>query len=72
MANYLTPTEVAARLRISKMTVYRMIHAGELRALRVGAESAKKVSFRIPEDAYDEYVAAHTTGGPEAPEPADP
>lgn len=38
-----TVEEVAARLRVSKMTVYRLIHDGELGHLRVGR------SFRIPE-----------------------
>ena len=38
----LTVTEVAGMWRVSKMTVYRMAHSGELGALRVGR------SFRIP------------------------
>lgn len=33
---YLTVEEVAARFRISKMTVYRMIDSGELRAYTFG------------------------------------
>ena len=38
---FLTVAEVAAVMRVSKMTVYRMVHAGELPAVRVGR------SFRV-------------------------
>jgi excisionase family DNA binding protein len=47
---FLTVAEVAAAMRVSKMTVYRLVHAGELPAVRVGR------SFRVPEDAVDEYL----------------
>lgn len=47
---FLLPEEVAAALRVSKMTVYRLIHGGELRAIRVGR------SFRITERALDDYL----------------
>ena len=40
---FLTIAEVAARMRVSKMTVYRLVHSGELPALRVGR------SFRVTE-----------------------
>jgi len=50
-ATYLTVAEVAAMLRVSTMTVYRLIKAGELPAVRVGK------SFRLDEDAVDRYVA---------------
>jgi excisionase family DNA binding protein len=43
--NLLTVTEVAAMLRVSKMTIYRMVHAGRLPSLRVGQ------SYRIPAEA---------------------
>ena len=39
---FLTVAEVAARMRVSKMTVYRLVHGGELPAARVGR------SFRVP------------------------
>ncbi len=39
---FLTVTEVAEVMRVSKMTVYRLIHAGDLPAIRVGK------SFRVP------------------------
>jgi excisionase family DNA binding protein len=47
---FLTVAEVAAAMRVSKMTVYRLVHSGELPAARVGR------SFRVPEDAVDEYL----------------
>jgi excisionase family DNA binding protein len=48
--SFLTVAEVAAAMRVSKMTVYRLVHAGELPAVRVGR------SFRVSEDAVDEYL----------------
>jgi excisionase family DNA binding protein len=47
---FLTVAEVAAHMRVSKMTVYRMVHAGELPAVRVGR------SFRVPEQAVHDYL----------------
>ncbi len=37
-------------MRVSKMTVYRLVHSGELAAVRVGR------SFRVPEDAVNDYL----------------
>ncbi len=48
--NLLTVAEVAAAMRVSKMTVYRLVHSGELPALRVGK------SFRVSQDAVNEYL----------------
>jgi excisionase family DNA binding protein len=47
---FLTVAEVAALMRVSKMTVYRLVHGGELPAVRVGR------SFRVPEQAVHEYL----------------
>ena len=47
---FLTIAEVAAIMRVSKMTVYRLVHNGELAAVRVGR------SFRVAEDDVDEYL----------------
>jgi excisionase family DNA binding protein len=47
---FLTVAEVAAMMRVSKMTVYRMVHSGELAAVRVGR------SFRVPEKAVHDYL----------------
>lgn len=44
---FLTVAEVAEMMRVSKMTVYRMVHAGELPAIRFGR------SFRVPETAVE-------------------
>jgi excisionase family DNA binding protein len=47
---FLTVAEVASIMRVSKMTVYRMVHGGELPAVRVGR------SFRVPEDEVQKYL----------------
>ncbi len=47
---FLTVVEVADVMRVSKMTVYRLLHSGELPAVRVGR------SFRVPQDALDHYL----------------
>ena len=49
---FLTVAEVAATMRVSKMTVYRLVHSGELPAVRVGR------SFRVPEKAVHDYLRA--------------
>lgn len=49
---FMTVTEVADVMRVSKMTVYRLIHAGELPAIRVGK------SFRVPQAAVDHLLDA--------------
>jgi excisionase family DNA binding protein len=48
--SFLTVAEVAAALRVSKMTVYRLVHNGDLPAVRVGR------SFRVPEQAVQDYL----------------
>jgi excisionase family DNA binding protein len=53
--SFLTVVEVAAIMRVSKMTVYRLVHGGELAAVRVGR------SFRVPETAVREYLAGART-----------
>ncbi|HEV2347913.1 MAG TPA: helix-turn-helix domain-containing protein [Actinocrinis sp.] len=49
--NFLTVGEVAGVMRVSKVTVYRMLHSGELTAVRVGR------SFRVPAKAVREYLS---------------
>ncbi|EEI28166.1 MULTISPECIES: helix-turn-helix domain-containing protein [Corynebacterium] len=51
---FLTVAEVAEIMRVSKMTVYRLVHAGELPAVRVGR------SFRVNEKAVSDYLEAST------------
>ena len=52
---YLTVLEVAEVMRVSKMTVYRLLHSGELPGVRVGR------SFRVPQDALDAYLRSSAT-----------
>ena len=47
---FLTVAEVASVMRVSKMTVYRLVHGGDLPAVRVGR------SFRVPEQAVHDYL----------------
>jgi excisionase family DNA binding protein len=47
---FLTVAEVAALMRVSKMSVYRLIHSGELEAVRFGR------SFRVEQRAVDAYL----------------
>ena len=47
---FLTVAEVASMMRVSKMTVYRLVHSGELPAVRVGR------SFRVTEDDVNDYL----------------
>lgn len=53
--SFLTVAEVADMMRVSKMTVYRLVRSGELPAIRFGR------SFRVPESAVlaaiDNHVA---------------
>jgi excisionase family DNA binding protein len=55
---FLTVAEVAALMRVSKMSVYRLIHAGQLEAVRFGR------NFRVTESAVDTYLreAFYETG----------
>ena len=47
---FLTVAEVAAIVRLSKMSVYRLIHSGQLEAVQFGR------SFRVSEKALDAYL----------------
>ena len=47
---FLTVAEVAEILRVSKMTVYRLVPSGDLPAVRVGR------SFRVHEKAVNDYL----------------
>ena len=54
-ARFLTVAEVAGLMRVSTMTVYRLIKAGDLAAVRVGK------SYRIKEDDVDRFLAKRYT-----------
>jgi excisionase family DNA binding protein len=47
---FLTVAEVAAMMRVSRMTVYRLVHSGEMPAVRVGR------SFRVPDYVVHDYL----------------
>lgn len=49
---YFTVEEVAQRLKVSHMTVYRWINAGKLDAYKLGGE------FRISEQAIKRFLEA--------------
>jgi excisionase family DNA binding protein len=54
-ARFLTVQEVADLMRVSTMTVYRIIKSGELPAVRVGR------SFRVRDVDVDTYLASRYT-----------
>jgi excisionase family DNA binding protein len=54
-AHFLTVGEVANLLRVSNMTVYRLISSGQLPAARVGK------SYRLREEDVDRYLAERFT-----------
>ena len=54
-ARFLTAAEVASLLRVSTMTVYRLLKSGDLPSVRVGK------SYRVREDDVDRYLAARYT-----------
>ncbi len=47
---FMTVAEVASYMRVSKMTIYRLVHSGELPAIRIVR------SFRINVNAVDNYM----------------
>ncbi|MCI6573814.1 MAG: helix-turn-helix domain-containing protein [Actinomycetaceae bacterium] len=49
---FFTVAEVADIMRVSRMTIYRMVHSGELPAIRVG-----KNSYRVPRSALDQLFS---------------
>jgi excisionase family DNA binding protein len=44
---YLTVTEIAERMRCSKMTVYRLIHSGDLESIRFGRNGVIRVQDSV-------------------------
>lgn len=48
---FYTVAEVAELTRVSRMTVYRMVHSGELPAVRVGN------SYRVPKSAVENLLS---------------
>jgi excisionase family DNA binding protein len=56
-AKFLTVAEVAEVMRVSKMTVYRLVHSGEMPAVRFGR------SYRVPESAVEQYLKGAVVDG---------
>ena len=54
-ARFVTVSEVADLLRVSRMTVYRLIEQGQVPAIRVGR------GYRILESDVDRYLRARYT-----------
>jgi len=54
-SQFVTVAEVAEMLRVSTMTVYRLVQSGALPAVRVGR------SYRIRADDVDRYLGARYT-----------
>jgi excisionase family DNA binding protein len=54
-ARFLTVQEVADLMRVSSMTIYRLIKSGDLPAVRVGR------SFRVRDADVDAYLAQRYT-----------
>jgi len=52
---FLTVAEVAEQLRVSSMTVYRLIRSGDLAALRIGR------SYRLRPADVDRFLARRYT-----------
>lgn len=48
---FMTAREVATLMRTSKMTVYRLIHSGELDAMQIGR------AYRVPESSVITYLS---------------
>lgn len=49
---FLTASEAAERMRVSKMTVYRLIKSGKLPAVQIGK------AYRVREDELERYLDA--------------
>ncbi|MHA7181320.1 helix-turn-helix domain-containing protein [Arthrobacter sp. MDB2-24] len=54
--NLLTVAEIAAQMRVSKMTVYRLVQSGALHDIRFGR------SYRVPETAVQQYIKSINSG----------
>lgn len=52
---FMTVNEVADMMRVSRMTIYRMIHSGELPAVRFGR------SYRVPQEAVQQILTTGST-----------
>lgn len=51
---YLTVAEVAKRLRLAPMTIYRMLRVGTIPSIRTGPSGR---TYRVPEVGFEIYLA---------------
>lgn len=58
-ADMLTVADVAIRLQVSRMTVYRRIAAAEISTTNI-AERGKRPRLRVSEGAFSAYLKART------------
>ncbi len=58
----MSPAEVAALLGVTRATVYRKIHSGELPALRLGDDGP----LRVDAGELDRWLSSYATTGGEA------
>ncbi|MET9372258.1 helix-turn-helix domain-containing protein [Streptomyces griseoflavus] len=63
----LTVAETASIMRVSKMTIYRLVQSGHLPSIRSGPSGPSGRSFRIPEAAVHEYLRTSSMGAPVNP-----
>ncbi len=54
-----TVSEVASKMRVSNMTIYRLIKSGQLAAIRVGK------NYRIRGSDIDRYLEDRSVTGPD-------
>jgi excisionase family DNA binding protein len=57
ISRLLTVAEVATLMRVSRMTVYRLIRRGQLKAIRVGR------NYRVRENDLSEYLESQAVSG---------
>lgn len=57
MTRLLTVAEVANVMRVSRMTVYRLIRRGQLKAIRVGR------NYRVREEDLNTYLESQAVTG---------
>lgn len=50
LTDLLTVSEIAGMMRVSKMTVYRLVQSGALQGIRFGR------SYRVPKASVDHYL----------------
>lgn len=57
ISRLMTVAEIATVMRVSRMTVYRLIRRGQLKAIRVGR------NYRVSEDELNAYLEGQAVTG---------